>query len=233
MHYYRLVAWVQDRGLEWWGGYFTAVYLGIITLVLAANVEGLLTLKLNELGDFLAGVFGPVAFLWLVLGYLQQGKELKVSSDALVQQSLELARSVEQQVLSQEHAAQQLKIAQEKLQTERTELAESIRPRVLINFLNSAQSSAGDWLNLELFVYNSSAYDLRVECIYGNVAFEVLKIVSIDDGQKRSFQFEHGKETFSGELFISVYCKNVRGQPFGYQFQLTGSRKSNFKVSQL
>ncbi|WP_182374891.1 hypothetical protein [Pseudomonas putida] len=54
-------------------------------------------LKLNELGDLMAGVFSPVAFGWLVWGYIQQGKELKLSSEALRMQADELRSSVEQQ----------------------------------------------------------------------------------------------------------------------------------------
>ena len=33
---------------------------------------------LSEHGDYLAGIAAPVAFLWLVLGYRQQGKELRL-----------------------------------------------------------------------------------------------------------------------------------------------------------
>lgn len=44
----------------------------------------------NEWGDFFAGVFSPIALLWLVLGYFQQGRELKLQVE-------ELRRSVEQQ----------------------------------------------------------------------------------------------------------------------------------------
>lgn len=54
-------------------------------------------LKPNEWGDFFAGMFAPLAFLWLVLGYLQQGEELRLSSDALKLQAEELKNSVEQQ----------------------------------------------------------------------------------------------------------------------------------------
>lgn len=39
--------------------------------------------SLNELGDFLAGIFAPVAFLWLVLGYIQQGRQLEQNTKAL------------------------------------------------------------------------------------------------------------------------------------------------------
>lgn len=36
----------------------------------------ILDLDPNGFGDFLAGTFAPLAFLWLVLGFLQQGQEL-------------------------------------------------------------------------------------------------------------------------------------------------------------
>lgn len=43
--------------------------------------------NLNELGDFLTGFFTPLAFLWLVYGYLLQSKEL-----SLQRKELELTR---------------------------------------------------------------------------------------------------------------------------------------------
>lgn len=54
-------------------------------------------LGLNEWGDFLAGAFGPIAFMWLVIGYLQQGRELRQSANALIDQSKHLEDSVRQQ----------------------------------------------------------------------------------------------------------------------------------------
>jgi hypothetical protein len=53
--------------------------------------------ELNAWGDFFAGFFAPLAFLWLVLGYMQQGEELRNSRDALLLQAKELKNSVEQQ----------------------------------------------------------------------------------------------------------------------------------------
>jgi len=54
-------------------------------------------MKPDEFATFLAGVFGPLAFLWLVLGFFQQGAELRHSADALWLQGQELQNSVEQQ----------------------------------------------------------------------------------------------------------------------------------------
>jgi hypothetical protein len=42
---------------------------------------------LNEVGDFLAGAFSPLAFLWLVVGYFQQGHELSASVAQLERQA--------------------------------------------------------------------------------------------------------------------------------------------------
>ncbi|MDH0863233.1 hypothetical protein [Mitsuaria sp. GD03876] len=53
--------------------------------------------KGNEWGDYFAGMCSPLAFLWLVLGYWQQGDELKHSTEALRLQAEELKASVEQQ----------------------------------------------------------------------------------------------------------------------------------------
>lgn len=65
---------------------------------------GLPALTLNEWGDFMAGAFAPLAFLWLVVGYVQQGVELKQNTAALLQQehalklqAVELAASVAEQ----------------------------------------------------------------------------------------------------------------------------------------
>lgn len=59
--------------------------------------DKLAALPPNEFGDFLAGAFGPLAILWLVVGYFQQGKELRQNTEALRMQAAELKASVEQQ----------------------------------------------------------------------------------------------------------------------------------------
>ncbi|WCM86667.1 hypothetical protein [Acidovorax sp. NCPPB 3576] len=90
--------WSRHVGVIGWIG--IAATLGY-AIVMAWFVDGrwadIQGLKLNELGDFLAGVFGPLAILWLVLGFFQQGIELKQNSEALHLQAAELKNSVEQQ----------------------------------------------------------------------------------------------------------------------------------------
>ena len=73
--------------------------LYIVGLYLLTNdrLSELQEMQLNELGDFLAGAFGPLAIFWLVLGFIQQGKELKQNTEALELQAKELQYSVSQQ----------------------------------------------------------------------------------------------------------------------------------------
>lgn len=49
----------------------------------------------NEWGDFLAGFIAPLALLWLVVGYFQQGEELRLNTEALKAQQEELRQQVE------------------------------------------------------------------------------------------------------------------------------------------
>ena len=73
----------------------TLIYL--ILIFKLTNLDEISTLKLNEMGDYLAGVFAPLAFLWLVFGYYQQGQELKQNTVALRLQAHELKNAVDEQ----------------------------------------------------------------------------------------------------------------------------------------
>lgn len=65
----------------------------------------------NEWGDFLAGTVSPLALIWLVAGYLQQGKELKQNTEALMLQHKELAEQVRATIQLGVHAGHQVDIS--------------------------------------------------------------------------------------------------------------------------
>lgn len=75
----------------------SALYLSWVILTVYWKWPAFLSLDLNMLGDFLGGSFGPLAFLWLVLGFFQQGEELRHSVQALSLQAEELRESVKAQ----------------------------------------------------------------------------------------------------------------------------------------
>jgi hypothetical protein len=138
----------MDNGLKWIGGLVTAGYLGLGAWYVTACWPEMLKLEPNELGDFLAGAFSPLAFFWLVLGFYQQGKELRL-------QVTEMTKSVEQQ-------AALANIGLEQLQHER-ELAE--RPYRPILIPSHASCSVGlEKTRYSFVIRNSGAdiFDVRV-----------------------------------------------------------------------
>lgn len=86
----------ERRRLPLIGLVLTALYLVGLVVYLAAQGQNPADLRLNELGDFLGGVSSPLAFLWLVLGFFQQSREIRLSSQALHLQAAEMKRSVEE-----------------------------------------------------------------------------------------------------------------------------------------
>lgn len=85
----------------------TALWAAVLAAYLffdgAAKWKALLSAPPNELGDFLAGAFAPLAFLWLALTVWLQSRELRLqrrelqqNGEALRLQAEELRNSVEQ-----------------------------------------------------------------------------------------------------------------------------------------
>ena len=83
-----MAKWLSRIGVS-----FTILYFVLLWFVFRGRFDDVLTLRPNELGDLLAGVFGPLAILWLILGYFQQGIELRQNTQALSLQAEELKRA--------------------------------------------------------------------------------------------------------------------------------------------
>lgn len=79
------------------GFWLTLTYISAVVGFSIWDFSDVIAMKPNEWGDFLAGIFGPLALLWVVLGFLQQGSELRNSRDALLLQAKELRHSVDAQ----------------------------------------------------------------------------------------------------------------------------------------
>ncbi len=94
----------HNRSFDWREPFFQVGVLlsvcwtiaSIVILVVWAKWPAI-GLPPNEWGDLAAGFAAPLAFFWLVLGFLQQGKELRLSSEALMLQVAELRNTVRHQ----------------------------------------------------------------------------------------------------------------------------------------
>ena len=90
------------------------ILLGVTYITSGIGWIAFANLPVEELGNFLEGAFAPLAFLWLVIGYFLQQKELEQNTDALRTQAIEIRRSAEQAVIQSENlAASELHARQE------------------------------------------------------------------------------------------------------------------------
>ena len=122
----------MDKGMKRGGLAVTGLYALAIALYVYSDWCHFKLLEPNEVGDFLAGVFSPLAFLWLVLGYFQQGQELRQNNKALELQAMELHNSVKQQEKMVEVTKSQLDAEIENIQHQRAMWQKSIEPRILV-----------------------------------------------------------------------------------------------------
>ena len=86
----------ERRKLRRIGLVLTVLYLVGLVIYLAVQGQNPADLRLNELGDFLGGVSSPLAFMWLVLGFFQQSRAIRLSSKALRLQATEMKRGVDE-----------------------------------------------------------------------------------------------------------------------------------------
>ena len=80
--------------------------LGFAYIATTVGWSNFLKLPAEQMGSFLEGAFAPLAFLWLVIGYFLQQKELEQNTAALRAQAKEIERTVEQAALQSEKMAE-------------------------------------------------------------------------------------------------------------------------------
>ena len=91
----------------WLGLALTAawVLLGALYVSITIGWSKVGDLPADILGNFLEGAFAPLAFLWLVIGYFLQQRELEQNTDALRAQAMEIKRTAEQAIIQSERMA--------------------------------------------------------------------------------------------------------------------------------
>ena len=72
----------------------TLLWISLFGFVIYLKWDVAVSMKPNEWGDLLAGATSPIAFLWLILAYHQQRKELQMNTQALLHQKEELSKQV-------------------------------------------------------------------------------------------------------------------------------------------
>ena len=221
------------------GGALTIVYLVGITALTWGRIATLSAMPLNEIGDFFAGAFGPVAFLWLVLGYLQQGDGLRLSTkalelqadelrqgtEALLLQAQELKNSVEQQSIMAAAATQQIEAQKEALEIQLREADNLHRARFAFGSSSkSGGNSVGGKIStsLDVICKGTDAFDVvfRLEPPIG--ALEVGRFDSIHKTRACSIPlaFVNSAEDIVGTIALDYKGSDGRARREKYVYEI-------------
>ncbi len=118
------------RGLTVVGLVVTFLWLGAFVLLVLLRTDEAGSMTLNEWGDYLAGGSAPLALLWLVIGYFQHGRELRLNTAALASQQEELRQQVAQTAYLAKNAGRQARAAEDLAEVTRSEAQrEEVRAR--------------------------------------------------------------------------------------------------------
>lgn len=147
-------------------------FLGITIFCIWGNF-GFEKNDLNSLGDFLAGIFAPVAFFWLILGYVQQGKQLDQNTKALEQQERALQLQIDEMKESVKQQTELVNIQRQQF----TSINISVEPKLYIDL--------SDW-ELRIFTDINSREERKSYLLN-------LSIKNVGIGQARYIEIWHEK----------------------------------------
>ncbi|NVK74832.1 MAG: hypothetical protein HWE24_15285 [Oceanospirillaceae bacterium] len=211
-----------------WG---TGIYFLILAGLLFGRYDQLWTKDINELGDFLAGAFGPVAFLWLVIGYLMQHSELRLNRVSIERQAEELGLSrvsLERQVneleytrLAYENQIAEFKrnvdISNESLKEtvayrKKIEEEEGYRRKPFFSIDKVDFNKDSFLIEFEIVNYKEEVFQLRFLSIKGELLRGVIPTIGKNDkpkkitlAQKNDLDLKASNETFDVMEFFIEY----------------------------
>ena len=157
-----------------WAIAITVIWLGVIGLTwFFGSLES--PKSLNELADFLAGIFAPIAFFWLILGYIQQGKQLDQNTRALEQQERALQLQINEMKESVKQQKELSKIQNEQINS----TYKMVQPALKI----------GDGILMRLSNGNSFVLQTELENIGLGIARNIYFNIDLENGRTciRSF----------------------------------------------
>lgn len=112
------------KTLRVFGFALTVVWLGAIILFANWKFTQIMVMGPAEWGNFLAGSIAPITFLWLILGFVHQGEELRLQQNELRRQVAETRALVREAERQTNATAQLYELEYEQFeQTRRTESA--------------------------------------------------------------------------------------------------------------
>lgn len=211
----------MGRVLAMVGVIVTAGYLVFAWWLVGDRIYSLQTMGLNEVGDFLAGAFGPLAILWLVLGFFQQGVELRQGTAALKMQAEELRASVQQQSAMVDVSRQQLLAAIAAAQYEKELNERNCEPHTEFKYKYMVTKGATNYATFSIFNTGPRCGSLTVSISESETDQKILTYQDVFANKEVEFDISEREISISEAKKITLsYTKNngtVSHETYGVQ----------------
>ena len=184
-------------------------------------------MELNQIGDFLAGVFAPLAFVWIVVGYLQQSEELSL-------QVKELNAAVHQQAQMVKAAREQIDLEKSSRQQALIMLTSADLPYFEPNLAISKSEQSLDGYNFLLSFINlgefASEVSITLKVGEGNISSDTHS--NIPQGQTIQFFLQTSEVllTDGWRHIITMISLSAMKKPRVQEFAITGEQYPLFQV---
>lgn len=191
----------------------TLIYLGLVAWILFHNDVDLGSMSPNEWGDFQAGIFGPLALFWVVMGFWQQGAELRNSRDALILQAKELENSVVAQQDQVNALYAQIESSREIWELDQTADFQKSQPRLRLQATGSS-GAVNDFrnFNFELLNVGELCSDLTIRSQDGETVDESKAIPILPNSEKIQLQYLIAVDKEDRDMTVTVDYSDKSGR---------------------
>lgn len=196
------------------GAVITTVWLTYALYLVFSDVQHYQAMPLNAKGDFLAGIGGPVALLWIVIGYYLQSRALTLQQRELANQVAETRRLVEQ-------ATKQSEIMAQEIESSKRHRHGEAQPR----FTMLQASRTAEAQNVKLKNHRATITDVTIS--YDGIVNGPYRTVLWETGTERSFALNLGDHT-GGVLVVSYNDANGHAQQVAYTITADYTLNSEF-----
>lgn len=222
--------------------YFLLLYLGsiltYIIIFLIWHADHSKPMALNEVGDFLAGAFSPIAFLFLYLGYRQNSEALRIQGEELKANT----RALELQINEMQASVLEQKVMSDLLKTELEEKHNSVMPILDASCKlgsNSNPTKDGDdtIYYLKFTLVNIGSHDVRnIKLDLGDRLEFSSDLITTKESISFTEKLNQAEIDFfkSGKDFervINLTFQNILGRSFNqaYVYQLSFDKNKQFQ----
>lgn len=221
----------MSRILSIIGIFVTFIYGIFLFLLTDGRLNSLNSMPLNEVGDFLAGAFGPLAIFWLILGFIQQGKELGQNTKALELQAKELRNSVEQQKEMVFVANKKFEADIKIIEYEREKEIKAAKPSIVFMGFGGSHS---DMDRFTCNLINSGASISNVKITFNTEVFELSgdQVAVWPNGEKIRVKFSL-KKNETPKIFLMHFKYNNRNGISGEEGYVINSSINNQGLPEL